>query len=207
MFTALFLPFGVLVLIGAIRLLCGCWRSGPQPGGAALRWTSLGILAVGCAASAWIYRTAAPDAGAIAYRLENGVIIPLYPGDSKRYDRELETLGGRALLLAADIMRWYRTREPAYLLFGLSLAASAACLSLGRLPDAPPGPGGGPDGSAAPPPAIPPPRGTRRRTRRLRGAGSRRSRSAPTSRPRCRDDAGRAPRPRRTSFREARRTG
>lgn len=197
MFAALFMPFSVIALICAIRLLRTCCRaealalpageSGAGPN--KLRLTAIFILVAGLAASAWLYRSAPPDgtAAAIGYQLENGVIIPVYPGDSKRYEREMETMGGRAMLLATDIMGWCRTREPAYVLGGFALVASVACFSLSRLKDAPPADDSGGGGQDDPPPCGPPPTGggryerrrTARRRRALRPGRRTRAASAP----------------------------
>lgn len=199
MFAALFMPFSVIALICAMRLLRTCCRAEAlalpdieaRAGPNKLRLTGIFILVAGLAGAAWLYRSAPADgtAAAIGYQLENGVIIPVYPGDSKRYERDMETMGGRAMLLAADIMAWCRTREPAYVLGGLALAASLACFSLSRLEDAPPGDdNGGGGGRDDPPPFVPPPSGggryERPRTIRRRRAPRRGRRRQGASAPR-----------------------
>jgi hypothetical protein len=69
---------------------------------------SLMALLLGLCAGAVIYVTAADDSdAAVGYEVVNGVAYPVAPADSKAYQRELERFGGKAIVLAAELDRWF----------------------------------------------------------------------------------------------------
>jgi hypothetical protein len=93
------------------------------------------VLAAGLTGSAWAYwrasRNEARDAG----------VAGTY--DTKKYQDQLERIGGKANILATDIQQWFaglwHGRQLAYTLAALALAAALACFCIARfLPDLPP---------------------------------------------------------------------
>jgi len=74
------------------------------------------ILAVGLASALWIYLAAAPAPDDISAD---------DPTDSKQYQRQMELYGGKANVLAADLMRWLGS-----LWRGRRLAVTVACATV-----------------------------------------------------------------------------
>ena len=74
------------------------------------------ILAVGLASALWIYLAAAPGPGDISAD---------DPTDSKQYQRQMELYGGKANVLAADLVRWLGS-----LWRGRRLAVTVACATV-----------------------------------------------------------------------------
>jgi hypothetical protein len=74
------------------------------------------ILAVGLASALWIYLAAGPAPGDISAD---------DPTDSKQYQRQMELYGGKANVLAADLVRWLGS-----LWHGRRLAVTVACATV-----------------------------------------------------------------------------
>jgi hypothetical protein len=86
-----------------------------------LRLFGVSILAVGLFAAALVYWTAVPDD------------VNLYP-NTKRYEYEMEVIGGKSNLLAAELREWFGSlwhgKRLARLLAFLSVGGSLACFFL-----------------------------------------------------------------------------
>lgn len=156
MFAALTLPFVAMFVIVAIGALIKMRRAKERPVSRTtavargLRIAGIAILAAGLTASAFCYRLAATegDDGAIGYDVEGGTAYAVRPEESKRYQRQMEEIGGKANLLATEIADYWRGKKLAYMLAALSLGGSLVCFVLAhleaRLPpldgEPPPGP-------------------------------------------------------------------
>jgi hypothetical protein len=143
-FAALFLPLLVIAVFGAIRFGGFFLKSDPgQPPVSAanaviqkrLRLIGVCLLAVGLPVAGLIYLNAPADdeGGAIGYEIDGGTAVPIQPGDSKSYDRQMEGMGGGAAVLAAEFAAWWHGRKLAYTLAILSVAGSLLCFFLARL--------------------------------------------------------------------------
>jgi hypothetical protein len=97
------------------------------------------ILIAGLLAAALIHAMAAPDDadGAIGYEFVGGNSYAIMPGDSRRYDYELERMGGKSAVLAAEFTQWFgslwRGRKLAGTLAILSVGSSLGCFFLAHL--------------------------------------------------------------------------
>jgi len=80
-----------------------------------LRFAAALILIAGLAAAIWIYLSAAPAEDALVYD----------PMQSKKYLHDLELYGGKANVLAAQIMDWFES-----LWHGTRLAYTVACTAV-----------------------------------------------------------------------------
>jgi hypothetical protein len=113
------------------------------------------ILAAGFPAAALIFILAAPGdgSGAIGYEIVDGKSYPVMPGDSERYEYDLERIGGKSAVLAAEFNHWFASlwhgRKLAYTLAFLSAGSSLACFYLAHLLADPP-PRKGPNGGQGP---------------------------------------------------------
>jgi len=93
------------------------------------------VLAGGSAASVWVYRRAArDDAG-------DAIIPGVY--DTKKYQDQLERLGGKSNILATEIQEWFlglwHGRHLAYTLAVLAFLVALMCFYTALfLPDFPP---------------------------------------------------------------------
>jgi hypothetical protein len=96
------------------------------------------ILVVGLLGATLVYFTAT-DAryGAIGYESIGGHSYAVMPGDSKSYQYELERIGGKSAVMAADMNTWWASlwhgRRLAYTLAFLSIGACVACFILAHL--------------------------------------------------------------------------
>lgn len=79
-----------------------------------LRLITAAILIVGLGSAAWIYLTA-----------ESAPEDPLGLGDSKQYARAMELYGGKANVLAGELMHWFQG-----LWQGKRLALTVACMTV-----------------------------------------------------------------------------
>ena len=83
--------------------------------GGRLRFVAAVILIGGLAGATWIYLSAAPPDDALAYD----------PMQSKKYLHDLELYGGKANVLAAQLMGWFES-----LWHGARLAYTVACAAV-----------------------------------------------------------------------------
>jgi hypothetical protein len=83
--------------------------------GGRLRFVAAVILIVGLAGAIWIYLSAAPPEDALAYD----------PMQSKKYLHDLELYGGKANVLAVQLMDWFES-----LWHGTRLAYTVACAAV-----------------------------------------------------------------------------
>jgi hypothetical protein len=108
----------------------------PAPLEARLRRAGAIVLALGLAAAAAIYALAAPDDDALAAAMDN-----------KGYEFQLERIGGKAAVLAAEFNRWFeglwQGRHLAYTVAILATAAALGCFFLAHLLETGPPPAGG----------------------------------------------------------------
>jgi len=144
---ALLLPFLAIFLVQLLLFLFGSAEGGrgASAGGRVrrLRWRLAGILALaaGLISAALVYRHTglAPedDGDAIGYEVGPGYSYPILPGSTKRAAVQLEQLGGKANVVAADFRAWgrslWRGRRLAYTLAALSGAGGLACFLAARL--------------------------------------------------------------------------
>jgi hypothetical protein len=87
---------------------------------------SLVILLVGLGSAAYIYRTAEKRANdVLGYEVGGEGAYSVDPGDSKKYQRDLELYGGRANVLLDELRRWLVS-----LWQGKTLAVTVALISL-----------------------------------------------------------------------------
>ncbi len=98
------------------------------------------ILLGGLLAAAVIYLSAGEAAGdgeVLGYEIVNGQAYAIAPNDSKIYQRDLERVGGKAALLAADLSNWFAGlwtgRQLAWTVAILALGLALACFWLGWL--------------------------------------------------------------------------
>jgi len=104
-----------------------------------LRLIGAFTLVAGVLAAVWIYARAGRDdqSAAIGYVVEGGQSYPVMPDDSKRYDYEMERIGGKGGMLAAEFAEWFaslwRGRTLASTVLCLSVAGSLACFLLARV--------------------------------------------------------------------------
>ena len=102
------------------------------------------ILAAGLLAAAAIYTRTPPDAerGGIGYFIEGGKSFVMTPNESKRYEYEMERIGGKANILASEIVGWFgglwHGRRLAGTLAVLSVGGSLTCFFLAHLFGLPP---------------------------------------------------------------------
>ena len=65
------------------------------------------VLLVGLSSSAYLYRSAEKRAGdVLGYEQGEEGAYPVNPGDSKKYQRDLELYGGKANVLLDELRRW-----------------------------------------------------------------------------------------------------
>ena len=84
------------------------------------------ILLAGLGSALAIYLTAANDAGGVlGYEAAGGYVYPLTPEDSKMYLHDLELYGGKANVLADELLRWF-----AGLWHGKTLAFTVAFITI-----------------------------------------------------------------------------
>jgi len=84
------------------------------------------ILLGGLGSAIFIYRTAENTSyGALGYEAGSGSVYPIMPEDSKKYLRDLELYGGKANLLAYELICWF-----AGLWRGESLAYTIGCITI-----------------------------------------------------------------------------
>jgi hypothetical protein len=101
------------------------------------------MLAAGLLAAALAFAVAAPDDGseAVAYEIVDGKSYPVMLADSKRYNRDLERIGGKSAVLGVEFMDWFRGlwhgRRLAYTLASLSAGGFLVCFYLAHRLDYP----------------------------------------------------------------------
>ncbi len=93
------------------------------------------LLVAGLLAAAWINWGAAPD---------DGSADAILSGASKRYEYEMERIGGKSNVLAAEFREWFVSlwhgQRLAYTLVFLSVGGSLVCFLLAHLLTYPPPP-------------------------------------------------------------------
>jgi len=73
-----------------------------------LNLISILILVVGLSISAFVYFNAQNEtASADGYEFVHGQVYPIHLRDLKRYRRDLEMFGGKAMVLADDFYHWF----------------------------------------------------------------------------------------------------
>ena len=104
------------------------------------------ILVAGIFSAILVYITAAPDhgRGALGYEVVNGISYPIMPNDSKRYEYDLERIGGKSNVLAVEFTEWFKSlwhgRRLADTLAFISVGGSLACFFLAYVEIEPPAP-------------------------------------------------------------------
>ena len=93
------------------------------------------VLAAGSAGSVWAYRRAVWD------EVGDAVIASTY--NTKKYQDQMERIGGKANILATDVQQWFaglwHGRHLAYTLAVLTFAIALMCFYIAHfLPDLPP---------------------------------------------------------------------
>ena len=98
-----------------------------------MRRIAAGILVAGLAASAVVFVTAPAE----VEEARSGLHV-IDAGNSKQYQRDLQRIGGKAAVAAAEFNEWFDTlwhgRRLAGTLAVISVAASLLCLLAARLP-------------------------------------------------------------------------
>ena len=140
MIEAMVIPFAVMFAIVFLRYLLWARKSKPplrekdRAIVRGLQLAGLAILALGLATAAVIYVKNPPDkyGGATRFFTEGGTVVP-DTGPSKADDYQLETMGGKSLVLVAEISVWWHGRKLAYSVAALSVAACLLCFLLAHL--------------------------------------------------------------------------
>jgi hypothetical protein len=84
------------------------------------------VLLVGLSSSLWIYLMAENDSKQVlGYEIVGGNAYLITPDNSKKYVHDLELYGGKANVLANELMSWF-----VGLWHGKSLAFTIACISI-----------------------------------------------------------------------------
>jgi hypothetical protein len=101
------------------------------------------VLVVGLLSSVAVIVTAAdPSSNATAYEVVNGVSYPVDVADTKRYQSDMERIGGKTSLLATDLGDWFSAlwhgRQLGVTVGLLSVALSLLCFYLAHLLSFPP---------------------------------------------------------------------
>jgi hypothetical protein len=147
MVNALLLPF---LAIGIFQLLVFLLSSPRKAGPATeeeviwrrrLRWAGVVTLLVGLLAAGLVYRRAArlPEPGETpaGYEVGSGYSYPIMPASTKRYNVQMEQIGGKGNVVAAEFRAWaaslWRGRRLAYTLAVISIGAGLACFFMARL--------------------------------------------------------------------------
>jgi hypothetical protein len=96
------------------------------------------VLVLGLAGAALIYMTSTEDAGpSVGYVVADGATYTIAPGDSKKYQRNLELYGGKAAVLADELTSWFaglwRGRALAFTIAGISIAVAGGLFLLAGL--------------------------------------------------------------------------
>ena len=95
---------------------------------ARLQKTGIYMLVVGILAGtvAFFLAPSDDDSGAVGYEVIDGNSYAVMPADSKRYEHDMEAIGGKSAVLGAELMDWFRS-----LWHGRRLAATLAFLGAG----------------------------------------------------------------------------
>jgi hypothetical protein len=100
------------------------------------------ILLVGLLCAAWVFVTATDDIGdsdAVNYQIVAGHNYALTTADSKRYQFDMEHLGGKYAVVADEINQWFSSlwhgKQLAYTLGILAVGISFACFLIALHPD------------------------------------------------------------------------
>jgi hypothetical protein len=83
------------------------------------------ILLIGFGSSLWIYLTAEEPEIVFGYEIVGGKAYLITPENSKTYDHDLELVGGKAVVRAAEFSRWFIG-----LWHGKSLTFTVACITI-----------------------------------------------------------------------------
>ena len=66
------------------------------------------VLLVGLSSAVLVYLTAGNESdGFSGYEAGSGYVYPVSPEDSKKYMHDLELYGGKANVLASELMQWF----------------------------------------------------------------------------------------------------
>jgi hypothetical protein len=103
-----------------------------------LRMIGIGILLAGLFASAVIYFTAGQTSdNAIGYEIEDGKAYPILSGEYKRSRFELEKVGGKFAVVAAEMDDWFSSlwggKQLGLTLAFLSVGTAAGCIFFAHL--------------------------------------------------------------------------
>jgi hypothetical protein len=147
MVNALLLPFLAIGLLQLTLFLLGSAK-GKRPATAQAlvvrsrwRWAGVAALGLGFLAAGLVYRRAAerpePGDAPIGYEVGNGYSYPIMSGATKRYNVQMEQIGGKGNVVAAEFRAWcaglWRGRRLAYTLAVMAIAAGLACFLVARL--------------------------------------------------------------------------
>jgi len=103
-----------------------------------LKLIGIGILVAGLLGSATIYFTANQGGdGAIGYEIVGGNVYPILPGEYKRSQFELEKVGGKFAVVAAELDDWFSSlwhgKRLGLTLAFLTIGAAAGCFFFSHL--------------------------------------------------------------------------
>jgi hypothetical protein len=147
MVNALLVPFLAIALVQLVRVLFSspARKRKLSARGAILRrrWRAAGtlVLAAGLIAGTLIYRQTGPldedERNAIGYEVGPGYSYPITAGSTKHYEVQMEQIGGKGNVVAAEFRQWcaglWHGRNLAYTLAVLGLAGGLICFYLARL--------------------------------------------------------------------------
>jgi hypothetical protein len=147
MVNALLLPFLAIGIFQLVIFLLSSPKRAAEPTAAEivvrgrLRWAGVLTLGAGLLAAALVYRRTSPvpepGENVIGYEVGSGYSYPITSGATKHYNLQMEQIGGKGNVVAADFRAWcaslWRGRRLAYTLAVISIGAGLACFFLARL--------------------------------------------------------------------------
>lgn len=100
------------------------------------------ILIAGLLCAAWVFDAATDDIGdsdVVNYQIVAGHFYPLTTADSKRYQYDMERIGGKYAVVAEEVNQWlsslWHGKRLAYTIGVLAIVASLACFLIAQHPD------------------------------------------------------------------------
>lgn len=102
----------------------------------------ISILIVGLSCATWIFVAATDDIGdgnVVNYQIVAGNNYALTTGDSKRYQYDMERIGGKYAVVTDEINQWlsslWHGKRLAYTVSILAIGISLACFLIAQHPD------------------------------------------------------------------------
>ncbi len=104
--------------------------------------TSVAVLLAGLLCAAWVYLEATEEinsSNAVSYEVVAGHNYALTTDDSKRYQYDMERIGGKSVFVAEEISQWFASlwhgKRLSFTIALLSIVVSLACFLVAQHPD------------------------------------------------------------------------